>query len=309
MLRLCVLVIYYRIGVSFPSIQKHGAGVDYAIGGILFLLVALGLGMLIRSLEPGIASGMREMWRRGAADRPRSFQSYNSSRYHVVARTLCFLTLTLVYFVLGLRSDTLQQVSQLSEEKIVNSFPARVGPYSLTRTWTENSSEGTTNMSMAEYSTSPGRGEIAKRFTLGLWVGSANHRVADSKFIQGIQAQWNGSFNADAQQAFPVNFYTYFYDNGVSRQFDAESTCTSGGCWGRSSAFEHRGLFISARWLSNFFASPQGRSLPILLRREWLAEEPTVSAGLRAQFEADARLFISQIDLKSLVAHYGTWKG
>jgi exosortase J len=308
LLRLCVLVVYYRIGVSFPSIQKHGVAIDYGIGCVLFLVAALAVGMFIRSLEPSLASGMQEARRRGTTERPSFLQASQPSRYHVVARMLCFLTLTLVFFVLQLRAAVPLQVSRLTEEEIVNSFPAKVGAYSLTRTWTENSSNGTINLAMADYAILPDSGVAAEHFIFGLWVGSANHLVADSKYIQGIRAQWEGSFNATAQQAFPAQFSTSFYDNGLSRQYDAEATCSSSGCWGRPFALHHRGFVFSTSGPSNLISATQDKSLPILLRREWLDSDPALSADLRAQFETDARLFISQVDLKSLAARDGSWK-
>jgi len=86
----------------------------------------------------------------------------------------------------------------------------------------------------------------------------------------------------------------------------AESTCTRSGCLGHLRAYSHEGFFFKAPGLSDFTFAPRGNSLPILLRREWLDTEPTSSADLRAQFEADARLFMEQVDLQSLVVQDGS---
>jgi exosortase J len=190
--------------------------------------------------------------------------------------------------------------------EILGSFPATVGPYRLTRTWSEHDGYGNIALAMAEYSALPSTGAASELFTLGLWVGSANHLVANSKLVQGIQAQWTGFFDAAAQQGLPVHFVTSFYDDGISRQYDAESTCSRNGCSGHLGVFSHTGFYFAAPGLSDFTAVLPSSSLPILLRREWPESDLTAPTHLRAQFEADARLFMAQVDLRSLLVQDGS---
>ena len=306
LLRLCVLVVYYRIGVSFPSIQKHGAGIDYAIGCTLFLFAALALGLLIRSLEPNTAADTLKTKQRPGVERSGFYMGARRQRYSMVARALCFLALTLAFMVPEIRSAARQPAPRPSELEVLASFPIWVGPYRLIRTWSEHDSNGMIALAMAEYAASPDTGDTASRFTFGLWVASGNHLVAGSKFIQGIRAQWTGSFDATARQVLPIHFVTSFYDDGISRQYDAESTCSRSSCSGRNLASGHEGFSFTAPKLSDRASPPHDKSLPILLRREWLDSEPTPSADLRAQFEVDARLFMEQVDLQPLVAQDGS---
>jgi exosortase J len=306
LLRLCVLVVYYRIGIGFPSIQKYGAGIDYTIGCTLFLLATLGLGLLIRFLEPGRAPGIQEAEPEWAAEKPGLSQPAGHSRYAAVARALCFLALTFVFIVPELRSARSLQALRPTEQEVLGSFPARAGPYRLTRTWAEHDSNGMIALAMAEYAALPDSGDRARRFTFGLWVGSADHLVAHSKLIQGMRAQWTGSLNATARQALPVRFDTSFYDDGMSRQYDAESTCSDSGCMGYLAESGQKGFFFAAPGFPDLTVARSGRSLPILLRREWLDSDPTPSSDLRAQFDADARLFMAQVDLRSLLGQDGS---
>jgi exosortase J len=302
LLRLCVLVIYYRIGVSFPSIQKHGVGIDYVIGCTLFLFAALALGLLIRSLETSNGADIQSAKQKlGDEVYPRT----RYSGYAATARALCFLVLTVAFIVPELRSDAWHPAPVPNEQKILGSFPAKVGPYMLIRTWAEHDNNGMITLAMAEYSVSPDAGATLDSFTFGLWVGSANHIVANCKFVQGIQAQRTGSFDAISRQAYPVHFVTSFYDDGISHQYDAESICTDTGCSGRSGVSSHEGFVFTAPGLSNLIFTSHGNSLPILLRREWLDSDPTPSADLRAQFETDAHIFMEQIDLRSLLVQDG----
>jgi exosortase J len=305
LLRLCVLVVYYRIGTSFPAIQKHGSGIDYVIGSTLFLLVALGLGMLIYSLEPSRESDTQEARRKLAVEDPRFSGPVLPSRVTAIVRALCFFALTSAFVVPELRSTCLPQALRPTEQKVLSSYPATVGPYRLTRTWAEHDNNGKICLAMAEYVASPDSGGTAKRFTLGLWVGSAHHLVADSKFFQGIRAQWTGSFNATARHALPVHFDTSFYDDGISRQYDAESICRHSGCAGRHRILSQKGFSLTTSGLFDLASATHGKSVPILLRREWLDSDPTPSADLRVQFDTDARIFMSQVDLQPLLGQDG----
>jgi exosortase J len=302
LLRLCLLVIYYRIGVSFQSIQKYGASIDYVIGCTLFLFSALALGLFIRSLETSDGADIQSAKQRlGNEVYPRT----RYSGYATTARALCFLVLTLAFIVPQLRSAAWPLALQPNEQKILGSFPTKVGPYRLIRTWAEHGSNGMINLAMAEYSDSPGTGTTLDSFTFGLWVGSANHLVANSKFIHGILPKRTGSFNAISWQSFPVHFITNFYDDGISRQYDAESICSSSGCTSHPGVSSQKGFFFTVPGLSNLTFTFHGKSLPILLRREWLDSDPTPSADLRAQFETDAHIFIEQIDFRSLLVQDG----
>jgi exosortase J len=306
LLRLCVLVVYYRIGVSLPSIQKYGAGVDYAIGCTLFLLATLGLGLLIRSLEPSTLANIQKAKQRPGAEISGIPLGVPHRGHAAVARALCFLALTFAFIVPELGSATWRFALRPNEQVVLSSFPATVGPYWLTRTWAEHDSNGLITLAMAEYSVSSDTGHTFNRITFGLWVGSANHLVADCKFMQGVIAQRTGFFDATTRQALPVHFVTGFYDDGISRQYDAESTCSENGCSGRLGRSSHEGFFFKAPGYSDLASVSHGKSLPILLRREWLNSDPAPSADLRAQFEADARLFIEQVDLRKLLVQDGS---
>ena len=316
LLRLCVLVVYYRIGVVFPSIQKHGAAIDYAIGCTIFLFATLGLGLLIRSLEQGTPTGRPKLNPPAgvATCRHRLQARYQQA---AVARCLCFLALTLIFIVPNLHFGPSLYASRPHESEILASFPAGVGPYRRTRAWAEHDVYGRIVFAMAEYSPSPGNATSGERFTLGLWVGSANHLTAHCKIVQGTLSQWTGFFDATAQPAMPFHFVTSFYDDGMSRQYHAESTCSRSGCLGKLGEPTRNGFFFTAPGMAPLTSSLTGRlsrlnsalaghSLPIMLRREWPESGLTSPADLRAQFEADARFFMAHVDLKSLLAQDGS---
>jgi exosortase J len=306
LLRLCMLVVYYRIGLSVPSIQKHGVGVDYAIGCTLFLFGALGIGMLIRSLETRPTAAAPQPERKPEAGSFSVRPPARSVGYATAARALCFFVLTLVFIVPAIRTAASVYALRPNEKAVIASLPAKVGPYRLLRTYAEHDSSGMIVLAIGEYSGSPGEGSAANNLTLGLWVGSGNHFVAACRVAQGVGADWTGAFDAVTPPALPVHFATSFYDDGISRQYDAETACSESGCSGYVAGSRREGFFVVAPTLSELVFTRSGKRLPILLRREWPDRDSVPSATLRAHFESDARLFMKELDLRPLVQEYGS---
>jgi exosortase J len=291
LLRLCLLVVYYRIGVTFPSMQKHGTGLDYIIGCTLFLFATLSVGLFIRLMEPSSPPAT-------TATTPAMPFGYAAAM-----RAVLFVALTLTFIVPELRSHTQMPALRPNEQHVLSSFPIAVGPYRLARTYAEHDPYGNFTLAMADYSVP---GDLARNFTLGVWVGSGNHFVAKSKYLQGVTPVSNSSFDTVAQASLPVHFVTSFYDDGVSRRYDAESACSTSSCSEHLVVMRHGASIILSPAFADLAFQPIGNRLPILLRREWPDSDPTPSAALRAQFELDARLFTAQLDLRQLLLLDGT---
>jgi exosortase J len=301
--RLCILVLYYRIGVSLPSIQKYGAGVDYGIGCTLFLLVTFGLGMLIRSLEPDQAADLSKEKQGGQVAVQRKIRPVG---YAVVVRALCFSVLALAFAVPEIRSAKLAPALRPNRQVVLGSFPAQVGRYRLTRTYWEHDSNGMIVLALADYVAQPTTGIKENYLTFGLWVGPGNHLVAYSKFLQGVYAKNTGSFDTVAPPAIPIHFVTTFYDDGISRRYDAEAICSDTGCSEHLASSSQNKYFISLPSFPDIVFSRDNNQLPILLRREWIDSDLTPSNQLRLQFEADARLFTAQLNLQPLLLQDGS---
>jgi exosortase J len=306
LLRLCILVVYYRIGLSFHSLQKHGAGIDYAIGCSLFLLATLCIGLTIRSLERNPAASSHRVDDKNPVESRSHDNSSMPIGISTTVRSLCFLALTLAFIVPALRSTPPWSSLRPNEQEVLASFPAVVGPYRLTRKYSERDTNGMIVLALADYSGSPRDGVTDDKLTFGLWVGSGSHLVARSKFNQGFQAAWTGSFEADARPSLAVHFVTSFYEDALSRQYDAESICSDAWCSGHLASSRQGGFFFAAPPFSDLAFAPRDKRLPILIRREWTSDDQTQSARLRSQFESDARLFIGQINVLAFVHRFGS---
>jgi exosortase J len=290
LLRLCGLVLYYRIGVTWPVLQKHGTGLDYIIGCIIFLAATLALGVLIRLMEPTSLAPP------AAAPLPRA-----STRKTTVS-ALLFAALTLAFIIPALRSVTAAPILPPSEATVLASFPSAVGPYHLVGTRSEFDPNGQFTLALADYAPDA---PAAAHITLGIWIGSGNHFVAKSKFLQGILPQFTGSFDASAPGPLPVHLVTSLYDDGIAATYDAETACSPTACSDYMALAGRRGIILFPS-LADLALQPRGTRLPILLRREWPSTTAPDSAHQRALFESDAHTFISHLDLHHLLQQDGT---
>jgi len=287
LLRLCVLVIYYRVGLSVPFIQDYGAQVDYVIGCTVFLTGTMGLGFLIRSLEPAALD-------EAAVEVPA--QSGGTSKF--AWRAACFVAVTMVPIVQAraLFSPTLWR--PVDEAQVMRSLPAAVGPYRLVRSYSEQqyADGGAPMLVMGEYAAADGTTGLPDRVTMGLYVASGFHREIDSKAIRGVYPMWKGSLDA-MSAAQRVSLGTSAYNDGTSLQFYAEGICTEAGCDNPLAQYQR---FRA----SDYFGETAAQRLPIMLR----IERPDSAASdpeLYAQFAQEMRQFLQGLDVKALVARVG----
>jgi exosortase J len=295
LLRLCVLVVYYRIGISHPSIQPYGAGVDYGIGCTLFLFATLGVGLFIRWIEPNVQKTDTDM----RVQHP--VPSTSKPGYSTAARAACFLILVLAFIVPTIGRGSSLHVTLPSEQAALASFPSQVGPYRLIRTYFERDINGVAQYVWADYSRSQNGAEPPSQLALGLYVRGGMHLVAYSKFAQGLRPDWTGSIDAvdgSAQRPLKVHFATTLYDDGISRQYDAESVCYETSCLANIDLNARR-LFFGEPSLPHLVYAPS-RLLPIVLRMEWLDSDSSPAAIQRSEFEADVQQFTEQLNLRTL---------
>jgi exosortase J len=293
LLRLCLLVVYYRVGLSVPSIQPYGAGVDYAIGCTVFLLGTMALGFMIRALEPAPAEEAVTV------ARPAVVPKTPSPRMFALA-VACLVVVTVVPMVQARALFSPKAWREPDEAEMLRDLPDAVGAFRLVRSYTEHqySTGGKPILVLGEYVGPAGADGQAARVTLGLYVASGYHRVIDSKVVRGLRPVWTGAFDADSAKGVPVALGTSLYDDGISRQFNAETNCTASSC-------ENPMVTYQRFRVSDYLGSADGNRLPIVLRMEWPQEDATPVAVLQGRFEQTVRGFIGSMDMQALVARAG----
>jgi exosortase J len=293
LLRLCVLVLYYRAGLSFPAIKPYGAGVDYAIGCTVFLTGTVGLGFLIRALEPAEQTAV-------VAAVPEWVAGRHAARMFVL-RCVCFVMVAGLGIVRARAMFSPALWRHASATQIAGSLPASVGPYKLVRTETEQqyyATGGAPNLILGEYEAPAAENRPAVRMTLGLYVAGGYHRLIDSMITRGLRPIQTGAMESAAADGKVVSLGTSAYDTGDARQFNAETICGVTGCVNPIEAHEP----LSS---TDDPTGSSGNHLPILLREEWPESDATPAAVLSGRFQQDAREFLRGLDVQVLVARVG----
>jgi exosortase J len=290
LVRLCVLVLYYRAGMAFPSWQPYGTQVDYVIGCTVFLTGTVALGLFLRSLRPGTI----ELTIAPVAPTRAQIRS-------TVLRMAALITLTLLYFASEVRTLPNALAQTRSDDAVFDMFPKTVGSYKLVGQHAESLGKKNLAFAFGDYEATEADGSI-DRITLGLWVASRYHQIANSRAAQGYTPVWSGAINASAD--IPVHFMGSVFTMGPVQEYDADAICSTEMCSGSPLAYEFTLGHDTADHLR--FAVDQSNRLPIVLQATWPSTDAAHTAELRARFEDHARVFTSHLKLKPLVQQIGS---
>jgi exosortase J len=294
LLRLCSLVVYYRIGLEWPAIQRYVTGIDYAIGCTIFLSASVALGLVLQSMRPNNPSD------RTPLAMP-TIHSVHGARC-TMARALALLLLAVAFLPAQTRSAAPAATIVTDPGPIATAFPERAGDYRLIRTSFERDYSGKILFVLADYETNGSR----KPLTLGLWLGWEGHMVRLSKMVRGIYPTSTGFFDATGRGSMPLHFVTFAYDEGGVRDLDAETTCTEAGCSNRIAGTGLESLTLIVPRIERTAFLGNEKSLAILVRRTSIETGQSSAQDPRPAFADDVRSFTGEIDFTAMVRRFGS---
>jgi len=290
LLRLCVLVCFYRLGLAVPSLQSYGMQVDYAIGVSLFLgatiLIGLTVGLYLARVAPPAAVEVGAPLR--AEDR--------IGRSALAPRVLVLAAAGLTFFIPQVRSVVVHYQPGLTAEQIGGAFPATVGEYRLRRKWDEVDANGQSMFVWGRYERAAGGAAIS----MGVYLGAEDHLVSLSKLLQGMRPEWTGVIESPRANAEPVGFIASFYRDGTTRTMDAETSCHGKVCELKGGVAAGGLMTFVMPRPAELFIDPAERRMPLILRGEWSGRTET-DEELRAEFTAAMRGFTAALDLDPLL--------
>jgi len=295
-IRLCVLVVYYRIALGHPALEGVAKQADYVIGSCLFL-VAILIFVWLASLKEGEAATAHLSH---VGDGPeQSSEKLTQPSRNLFIRLAAFAVVLLAVLVLpssALRARQSGPDSALSSHASLARFPKQIGQFALTRTWYEQSG-GQTLVESGAYSQS-GADEIV----LAIWVAPfVYYHDANSCWLaRGLKPDLVTSLPFLIAQSKSVNLSTGFYNDGVTDSIVVSVVCTPGSC-SQSQQVATKGRF------SFFVLKPQIGDLtggathpvPIMIRIDRVHSAASKNETQSA-LTAEAQKFLAGLDPISL---------
>jgi exosortase J len=280
-IRLCLLVVYYRVAIGHFSLENAARNADYAIGACLWLLASY----LFFVLFLGAKSGTRPVVRSAESSRDLSL---------VLWRGLAFAAMLAIPVVVSGRTLAVHAEKVNESKDLATRMPGRIGEYLLTRTWKEQI-DGTIMMLDGAYSKPGTPGEIM----LGVWVAGGDHDANDcwrarDQTPQILDAPVLASANGRA-----IAFDSGFFSDGVTDIALWNARCTPAGCSQVHDLGNSRlGLRLFRGDAGNVL-SRTGHTVPMLIKieREHSTEASKATYG---ELTVQVQDFVSGLDFSQL---------
>jgi exosortase J len=291
LLRLCALVLYYRIAVGHHALEDVAKQVDYAIGGLIFLAATVLFLLIVNRKDVNDFA---------TVDVSASQVQAGAERQQIyVWKVAAFAALALVVAVPGIHAirdsretmATSRRIGDLTPEQMAELMPRQIGDYTLSRTWQEQL-DGAVAVENAAYQ-EPGSSDAI----LSVWLLPNLHNVHDSRLIRGESAEMRGSRNFLVAQGKSVPFDTAFYSDGITDSLVGNAFCTLSSCL---PFYTHNEDGVHVRFLDPIDLATRGkRKVPIMFRIERLHTNVPATITHNALVE-DAQRFLVSVDLTEI---------
>jgi exosortase J len=285
-IRLCVLVLYYRVALGHPGLEGWAKWADYCIGSCLFLFATL---LFLRLAQ-----------RKQKSPVPPEIPSV-SARPPLRTRSLVFRCAAFAIALLAtisLPSSALRVVHQpvLSPESMAALMPRQIGNFALTRTWYEQSG-GSIVVQAGAYS-APGSDEII----LGIWVARLFHLHDPQQcwLARGLEPDKLVAQSFVTAGGEPLSLSTGYYSDGVTDSIVINAQCTPASCtqFHQVAQGKNFGLLFLKPEGSALYGS-QDHPVSVMLRIDKLHTDAP-SSVVDAQLTTEAQRFLAGLDMKSL---------
>ncbi len=293
LIRLCGLVIYYRVALGHALLEHLAKQADYAIGGFLILIAASLLFRVVMRDEQDPRIKVRPDPKAPVGP------IRNSSVYPKVA---AFAALGLVCVLPGFRAIEHHRKSlvvtfrdgELTRDQLNHLMPQQIGAYRLSRTWQEEDNREL-RVELAAYA-----GPQAREFTLGVWLLPSEHSMNDSWLARGEWPLMRRDVVFPTANGQPVLFDTAFYSDGVTDSFAGNAFCTPSSCL----LFHRKPASYLALIVDPIDFSTRGeRAVPIFFRID-VPHGSLPAARVYDALSSEARGFVSSIDLPNLSGRF-----
>jgi exosortase J len=294
LVRLCALVVYYRIALGHSFLQNSAKQADYVIGALLFCVAALLFWICFSKESEGEAAGVTAKF----GEIPR-----DSEKKHTEWKAATLTILVLVGMVLAIRAIRMSSEylawavsrGEINTAELNSRMPTQVGEYRLVRAWQEQQA-GTLVLETAAFEKGTS-GEIQ----LGVWLAPTGHSIQASLTTHGEspKAKVVTQFSTAAGRVVPFN--TALYDDGVTDSLTGDTFCSPSSC--QSSTYKPKdGIHLAFTKIPD--RTPPGeRVFPVFFK----IQVPHTDAGSEAAYKAlsiECEEFLSHLDFAQLSRNF-----
>jgi exosortase J len=287
LIRLCVLVLYYRIATGHPAMEAAAKNADYGIGACLFLVASiLFLWIALRKPdEPSVADPA------AAAALP--------PRHRMAWQLAAFAALVLAAAIPGIRAIKINReglfartpITSLTANELNSRLPAQLGEYKLSRAWQEQSS-GLLVLENAAYD-APASPEII----LGIWLKPTGHSIHESWMTHGDSPEVRSILSYKTAAGEAVSFDTALYSDGITDSLVGNVDCTP--TWCTATPEQDGAAMRLGLSRSNDFTTRGVRMVPIFFRLEVEHANGPADAVYR-QLQKVSGNFLAGVDLREI---------
>jgi exosortase J len=298
-LRLCLLVIYYKIALPHPWLQNHARKADLVIGGCLFVLALVIFFAVAGRLRREPADVRPDLDQGTPVPVIRPAKPY-------LARVAAVLTLSAIFGVEALHALRAQAAYEASRPTPAG-LPQRIGDYTLVRTWTDTTLEGTVVYIWGEYAApapSPTTAAAAPspHISLGISPQLGVHDAEVCHIARGEDPTWHGQMAATSPGG-EIDLTSAAYNNGVTQRLEASTVCDAGACRQYSESTQHVTLVYARPHRELPMSADSTRPVPVLLKVESL-DVLSPASVIEPQLAEALKAFLAEANLVQITAPY-----
>ncbi|MGA7158694.1 MAG: exosortase J [Acidobacteriaceae bacterium] len=300
-LRLCLLVVYYKIALPYPWLQHHAKIADYVIGACLFtcaLAVFFTVANKLRT-EPAAVAGGED----AAAVVPDSDVDAGPHRAirqssSLWVRVAAVLAMAAVFGVDVLHEHRVDAAWEAAQPK--PTLPAHVGNFSLQRTWDE-SQFGILVYTWGDYAQPTVHGVPGAHVMLGISPQTI-HDAEVCHLARGEDPTWHGQI-VDATAGGPVEMTAATYNDGATQELEASTVCDNGACRQYSESTRHLTVIYARPHRGVPLEADTTRPIPVMLKVESL-DTMSPASVIEPQLAATLDTFLRNANLLALTGPY-----
>ncbi len=297
-LRLCLLVIYYKIALPHPWLQNHARQADLVIGGCLFVLALVIFFAVAGRLRREPADVRPDLDQATPVPVIRPAKPY-------LARVAAVLTLSAIFGVEALHALRAQAAYEASRPTPAG-LPQRIGDYTLVRTWTDTTLEGTVVYIWGEYAApapSPTTAAApSPHISLGISPQLGVHDAEVCHIARGEDPTWHGQMAATSPGG-EIDLTSAAYNNGVTQRLEASTVCDAGACRQYSESTQHVTLVYARPHRELPMSADSTRPVPVLLKVESL-DVLSPASVIEPQLAEALKAFLAEANLVQITAPY-----